>query len=72
MVGKTQPASAGFLLPTSLWAFLRLAVSGLFPASLQGTGGGVTMQLRKVAMRPRKKACSKCSGFLARNWNVLI
>ena len=30
------------------------------------------MQLRNyAAMQLRKKACSKCSGFLARNWNVL-
>jgi hypothetical protein len=34
--------------------------------------GEAAMQPRNyVAMQPRKKACSKCSGFLARNWNVL-
>ena len=35
--------------------------------------GKAAMQLRNyVAMQPCKKACSKCSGNLARTWNVLI
>jgi len=35
--------------------------------------GEAAMQPRNyAAMQPRKKACSKCSGFLARTWNVLI
>jgi hypothetical protein len=40
MVGKTQPASAGFLLPASCGLFCVWLVEALILASFGRTGGG--------------------------------
>ena len=67
MVGKSKPASAGFLLPASCGLFCVWSVWGLFPLSSRELVGEATMQPRNYAAT---QACSKCSGNQARSWSV--